>query len=144
MSSRMVNSASIFCQSSRNRCPLSCPPPLSPGTPEVHQQIRALQGPRRARLLSAPPAGCSRTAAHRGNRPHRMRWKKNSCGNSRRSNVRVAMDALDLFSRSSDRLARQNRIRELVKKSNERPSLLPPSRANSMSREEPSFAICRN
>ena len=33
------------------------------------------------------------------------------------------MDALDLFSRSTDRLARQNRIRELVTKSKERPNI---------------------
>ena len=30
---------------------------------------------------------------------------------------------LDLFSRSSDRLARQNRIREMVKQSKERPNI---------------------
>ena len=32
-------------------------------------------------------------------------------------------DALDLFSRSTDRLSRQNRIRELVLKSKERPNI---------------------
>ncbi len=33
------------------------------------------------------------------------------------------VDALDLFSRSTDRLGRQNRIRELVGKSRERPNI---------------------
>ena len=33
------------------------------------------------------------------------------------------IDALDLFSRSTDRLARQNRIRELVGKSKDRPNI---------------------
>jgi len=33
------------------------------------------------------------------------------------------VDALDLFSRSTDRLSRQNRIREIVGKSKERPNI---------------------
>ena len=39
------------------------------------------------------------------------------------------IDALDLFSRSTDRLSRQNRIRELVGKSRERPNISALARA---------------
>jgi DNA-binding transcriptional MocR family regulator len=44
------------------------------------------------------------------------------------------VDALDLFSRSTDRLARQNKIRELVKKSRERPNISALSRQFNVAR----------
>ena len=44
------------------------------------------------------------------------------------------VDALDLFSRSTDRLARQNRIRELVGKSKERPNISALARQFSVAR----------
>jgi ActR/RegA family two-component response regulator len=44
------------------------------------------------------------------------------------------VDALDLFSRSSDRLARQNRIREIVKQSKERPNISALSRQFNVAR----------
>ena len=92
------------------------------GALEVHQQIRALQGPRRAHYCLPKPldihelqktveislAECGQREAVRQfealERSHRV-------------------DALALFSRSTDRLSRQNRIRELLGSSRQRPNI---------------------
>jgi len=92
------------------------------GALEVHQQIRALQGPRRAHYCLPKPldihelqktveislAECGQREAVRQfealERSHRV-------------------DALALFSRSTDRLSRQNRICELIGSSNQRPNI---------------------
>ncbi len=92
------------------------------GALEAHQQLDALQGPRRAHYCLTKPVDVH---ALRGT----VETALKECGE--REAVRQfealershRIDALDLFSRSTDRLARQNRIRELVAKSKERPNI---------------------
>jgi len=92
------------------------------GALEAHQQLDALQGPRRAHYCLTKPVD-----VHALKRTVETALKE--CGE--REAVRQfealershRIDALDLFSRSTDRLARQNRIRELVTKSKERPNI---------------------
>ena len=92
------------------------------GALEVHQQLEALQGPRRAHYCLTKPVD-----VHALKRTVETALKE--CGE--REAVRQfealershRMDALDLFSRSTDRLSRQTRIRELVGKSKERPNI---------------------
>jgi DNA-binding NtrC family response regulator len=92
------------------------------GALEVHQQLEALQGPRRAHYCLPKPVDirvlkktvetalkqCGETEVVRQfealERSHRM-------------------DALDLFTRSTDRLSRQGHIRERLAKSRERPNI---------------------
>src|SRR4051812_20079979 len=92
------------------------------GALEVHQQLDALQGPRRAHYCLTKPVDV-----------HALRRTVETalveCGE--RETVRQfealerahRTDALDLFSRSTDRLSRQTRIRELIGKSRERPNI---------------------
>lgn len=92
------------------------------GALEVHQQLKALQGPRRAHYCLTKPLDI-RTL--RGTVETALR----ECGE--REAVRQfealershRIDALDLFSRSTDRLSRQNQIREIIGKSEERPNI---------------------
>jgi DNA-binding NtrC family response regulator len=92
------------------------------GALEVHQQIRALQGPRRAHYCLPKPVD-----VHELKRT--VETALAECGEKEFVRQFEALershrvDALDLFSRSSDRLARQNRIREMVKDSKERPNI---------------------
>ena len=92
------------------------------GALEVHQQIRALQGPRRAHYCLPKPVD-----VHDLQRTVEVALTE--CGEKELVKQLEALershrvDALDLFSRSSDRLARQNRIRELVKDSKDRPNI---------------------
>lgn len=92
------------------------------GALEVHQQIRALQGPRRAHYCLPKPVD-----VHELKRTVEIALTE--CGEKELMRQFEALershrvDALDLFSRSSDRLARQNKIRELVKDSKERPNI---------------------
>lgn len=92
------------------------------GALEVHQQIRALQGPRRAHYVLTKPVDM-----HELKRTVETALKE--CGESELVKQFEALershrtDALELFSRSTDRLARQNRIRELVSDSKERPNI---------------------
>src|SRR6266699_3851808 len=103
------------------------------GALEVHQQIAALQGPRRAHYCLTKPVD-----VHALKRT--VQTALNECGE--RETVRQfealershRVDALDLFSRSTDRLARQNRIRELVGKSKERPNISALARQFSVAR----------
>lgn len=92
------------------------------GALEVHQQLQALQGPRRAHYCLTKPVDIrllKRT----------VDTALQECGE--RELVRQVealerahrVDALDLFSRSSDRLARQNHICQQVVKSRERPNI---------------------
>ena len=92
------------------------------GALEVHQQMQALQGPRRAHYCLPKPvdihdlqqtveialAECGQLEAVR---------QFEALERSRR------VDALELFSRSTDRLSRQNRIQELIGGSRERPNI---------------------
>jgi len=92
------------------------------GALEVRQQMAALQGPRRAHYCLPKPVDVSalrRTVA----------TALKECGETEVVRQFEALershrsDALDLFSRSTDRLARQNRILDLVKKSKDRPNI---------------------
>ncbi len=92
------------------------------GALEVRQQMAALQGPRRAHYCLPKPvdvhelkktittalAECGDTEVVR---------QFEALERSRR------VDALDLLSRSTDRLSRQNRILEIIGKSNRRPNI---------------------
>jgi DNA-binding NtrC family response regulator len=92
------------------------------GALEVHQQLDALQGPRRAHYCLTKPVDI-----HALKRTVESALKE--CGEHETVRQFEALershrvDALDLFSRSTDRLARQHRIRELVRKSKERPNI---------------------
>lgn len=92
------------------------------GALEVHQQIRALQGPRRAHYCLPKPVD-----VHELKRTVEIALTE--CGEKELMRQFEALershrvDALDLFSRSSDRLARQNKIRDLVRESKERPNI---------------------
>jgi DNA-binding NtrC family response regulator len=92
------------------------------GALEVHQQIRALQGPRRAHYCLPKPVD-----VHELKRTVEIALTE--CGEKELVRQFEALershrvDALDLFSRSSDRLARQNKIREMVKDSKDRPNI---------------------
>ncbi|SPE60932.1 Response regulator receiver protein [Verrucomicrobia bacterium] len=92
------------------------------GALEVHQQLEALQGPRRAHYCLTKPVdirALKRT----------VETALKECGE--REVVRQLealershrIDALELFSRSTDRLGRQNHLRELVDKSRQRPNI---------------------
>jgi DNA-binding NtrC family response regulator len=92
------------------------------GALEVHQQLDALQGPRRAHYCLTKPVD-----VHTLKRTIETALKE--CGE--RETVRQfealershRTDALDLFSRSTDRLSRQTRIRELIGKSKARQNI---------------------
>lgn len=92
------------------------------GALEVHQQMKALQGPRRAHYCLPKPVDI-----HELRRTVEVALAE--CGQSEAVRQFEALerskrvDALDLLSRSTDRLARQNRILELVGDSRERPNI---------------------
>jgi DNA-binding NtrC family response regulator len=92
------------------------------GALEVHQQIQALQGPRRAHYCLPKPVDI-----HELQRTVEIALAE--CGQSEAVRQFEALersrrvDALELFSRSTDRLSRQNRIRELIGGSRQRPNI---------------------
>jgi DNA-binding NtrC family response regulator len=92
------------------------------GALEVHQRLEALQGPRRAHYCLPKPVD-----VHALKRTIVTALKE--CGEAEVVRQFEALershrvDAQELFSRSTDRLGRQNRIRELVLKSRERPNI---------------------
>ena len=92
------------------------------GALEVHDQIQALQGPRRAHYCLPKPVDVNElkqtvaTALKECGEQEVVRQFE-ALERSRR------VDAQELFSRSTDRLSRQNRIREQVGKSPERPNI---------------------
>jgi len=92
------------------------------GALEVHQQLEALQGPRRAHYCLPKPVDIrvlKRT----------VETALKECGETEVVKQFEALershriDALDLFSRSTDRLSRQNHIREQLAKSRQRPNI---------------------
>jgi DNA-binding NtrC family response regulator len=92
------------------------------GALEVHEQLEALQGPRRAHYCLPKPVDIrllKRT----------VETALKECGEQEAVRQFEALershriDANDLFSRSTDRLSRQNQIRELIGKSRERPNI---------------------
>jgi len=92
------------------------------GALEVHQQMKALQGPRRAHYCLPKPVD-----VHELKRVVKIALSE--CGHSEVVRQFEALersqrtDALELFSRSTDRLSRQNHICELLKNSNERANI---------------------
>lgn len=92
------------------------------GALEVHQQLEALQGPRRAHYCLTKPVD-----VHELKRAVATALKE--CGEKEAVKQFEALershriDALELFSRSTDRLSRQNRIREIIGKSRSRPNI---------------------
>lgn len=92
------------------------------GALEVQQQMKALQGPRRAHYCLPKPVD-----VHELRRTVDTALKE--CGETETLRQFAALerahrvDAQELFSRSTDRLSRQNRILELVGKSRERPNI---------------------
>ncbi len=92
------------------------------GALEVQQQLKALQGPRRAHYCLPKPVD-----VHELRRTVDTALKE--CGETEAVRQFEALershrvDAQELFSRSTDRLSRQNRILELVGKSRERPNI---------------------
>jgi DNA-binding NtrC family response regulator len=103
------------------------------GALEVHQQLQALQGPRRAHYCLTKPVdirALKRT----------VETALKECGEKEVVRQFEALershrtDALDLFSRSSDRLSRQNHIREAIGKSKERPNISALARQHGVAR----------
>ncbi|MDB6110105.1 MAG: response regulator with CheY-like receiver, AAA-type ATPase, and DNA-binding domain [Pedosphaera sp.] len=92
------------------------------GALEVHQRIQALQGPRRAHYCLPKPVDI-----HELKRTVVTALKE--CGENEVVRQFEALersrrvDAQDLFSRSTDRLSRQNRILEIIGKSSDRPNI---------------------
>jgi DNA-binding NtrC family response regulator len=92
------------------------------GALEVHQQIHALQGPRRAHYCLPKPVD-----VHELKQTVAVALKE--CGEKEVVRQFEALersrrvDAQELFSRSTDRLSRQNRIREMIGKSKDRPNI---------------------
>jgi len=92
------------------------------GALEVHQQLEALQGPRRAHYCLTKPVD-----VHALKKTVATALKE--CGEQEAVRQFEALersrrvDALDLFSRSTDRLSRQNKIRDSIGKSKERPNI---------------------
>jgi ActR/RegA family two-component response regulator len=89
---------------------------------EVHQQFRALQGPRRAHYCLPKPVDVQELR-------RTVETALKECGTSEVVRQFEALerskriDAQELLSRSTDRLSRQNRIREMVGSSKERPNI---------------------
>jgi len=103
------------------------------GALEVHQQMEALQGPRRAHYCLPKPVDVhelKRTVATALRECGGKEVVRQFEGLERSRRI----DALDLFSRSTDRLSRQNRIRELVGKSRKRPNISALARQFSVAR----------
>jgi len=92
------------------------------GALEVHQQMAALQGPRRAHYCLTKPLD-----VHALKKTVETALKE--CGEKEVVKQFEALershriDALDLFSRSTDRLSRQTRIRQLLANSGHRPNI---------------------
>jgi DNA-binding NtrC family response regulator len=103
------------------------------GALEVHQQMKALQGPRRAHYCLPKPVDI-----HELKRTVEVALAE--CGQHEAVRQFEALerskrvDALELLSRSTDRLARQNRIRELVGESKARPNISQLARQFSVAR----------
>lgn len=92
------------------------------GALEVHQQINALQGPRRAHYCISKPVD-----VHELNKT--IATALQECGEKEVVRQFEALerskrvDAEELFSRSTDRLSRQNQLRQTIGKSKERPNI---------------------
>ncbi|MBI3851778.1 MAG: response regulator [Verrucomicrobia bacterium] len=103
------------------------------GALEVHQQIHALQGPRRAHYCITKPVDVRELK-------QTVATALKECGEAEVVRQFEALerskriDAQELFSRSTDRLSRQNQIRQSLARSKERPNI------SALARE---FAVAR-
>jgi len=92
------------------------------GALDIEQQLKALQGPRRAHYCLTKPVDI-------GALKRTVDSALNECGEREIVQQFEALershriDAIDLFSRSTDRLRRQTQIRERLSKSRERPNI---------------------
>jgi DNA-binding NtrC family response regulator len=92
------------------------------GALEVHQQIKALQGPRRAHYCLTKPVDLNELR-------RTVEIALQECGEAELIRQFEALerskrvDASELFSRSTDRLTRQTEIRQLLSTSSERPNI---------------------
>jgi DNA-binding NtrC family response regulator len=92
------------------------------GALEVHQQLDALQGPRRAHYCLTKPVTARRLK-------ETVATALEECGELELVRQFEAferarrVDSWELFSRSTDRLARQNRIREMLSAATNRPNI---------------------
>jgi DNA-binding NtrC family response regulator len=92
------------------------------GALEVHQQLHALQGPRRAHYVLTKPVDVHAlrdTVARALEECGEKAFVKQFEALERSHRI----DALDLFSRSTDRLARQNKILGFVRKAPGKPNI---------------------
>ena len=95
---------------------------IASGALEVHQQMAALQGPRRAHYCLTKPVDIRTLRST-------VETALKECGEQEAVRQFEALershriDALDLFSRSTDRLSRQNRILQAVGRSPGRPNI---------------------
>jgi DNA-binding NtrC family response regulator len=92
------------------------------GALEVHQQMAALQGPRRAHYCLTKPVDI-RLLKRTVDTALKECGEKEVVRQFEALERSHRIDALDLFSRSTDRLSRQNHIRERLIKSRERPNI---------------------
>jgi len=92
------------------------------GALDIEQQLKALQGPRRAHYCLTKPVDIRALK-------HTVEVALNQCGEKEIAHQFEALershrvDAMDLFSRSTDRLKRQTQIREQLVKSSQRPNI---------------------
>jgi DNA-binding NtrC family response regulator len=92
------------------------------GALEVEEQLKALQGPRRAHYCLSKPVDIKALKKI-------VEIALKECGEKEIVQQFEALershriDAIDLFSRSTDRLRRQNQIRDRLKKKHERPNI---------------------
>ncbi len=92
------------------------------GALEVHQQLGALQGPRRAHYCLTKPVDINALK-------RTIETALKECGQTEVVKQFEALerskriDAVELLSRSTDRLSRQSQIREQIGKSRERPNI---------------------
>jgi DNA-binding NtrC family response regulator len=92
------------------------------GALEVHQQLHALQGPRRAHYCLPKPLDIH-------DLKRTVETALAECGEEETIRQFEALerskraDAQELFSRSTDRLSRQTRIREMLSQTRERPNI---------------------
>ncbi len=92
------------------------------GALEVHEQIEALQGPRRAHYCLTKPVDVEKLR-------EKVETALRDCGESEVVRQFEALerarrvDVQDLLSRSTDRLSRQNHIRQMLSKSPDRPNI---------------------
>jgi DNA-binding NtrC family response regulator len=103
------------------------------GALEVHEMLQALQGPRRAHYCLTKPVDIHELR-------HTVETALEECGEKEVVRQFEALershriDALDLFSRSTDRLSRQNQLFHMLRGSKDRPNISALSRQFNVAR----------